>query len=592
MSTRASVRAFGWALLSGAMLFAIQMRADTGDAPLKKQLPADQRAFGAAQATHVPEQRLAAMRAFVAAYPKSSRAGRAEDAILTILLKNFPERTGEVDAAAKKLVKGSDKGLSRDYEQTYVAFRMAEAGTDGVDLKRAEKLARNSVNHLVEASFDRDQAASYVKYKMPAPKPAEMHADFANTRADALAVLADVELRQGRQQQAADLTREAYVLDPMVDDVNTMRGRLALANHDDAGALDGFERAQLLGTLAPADRSRMMELYRAAHGGSDAGFETAMDTRYAEIFPAAAVRERPKPVTGGHTVLVELFTGSACAPCVGGDLAVEGLLEAYPRTEVVALAFDQHIPEPDPLANADGVARAAVYDVASTPSYVVDGRKQKIFGGSRTEGDKLYAELRAAVDAAAVLPTGVHLQLSATAGDGGTVRAEARVTLPDAAELRKAVAAGVAAPAVGTDGKAGAAKAGVAAAPGPPQMVVNFALVEDDVRYSGENGMRFHRMVVRCLAKPAAAGFAAEPGAATTLAATFDPAAISQGLHTYLDDYAKNNVRFGQITFLSTNTAMEQRHLAVAAWVQDAVTHRVLAAAITPLSEPQTVGGQ
>ena len=572
------------------MLVASQLRADTGDAPLKKQLPADQRAFGAAQATHDPEQRLAAMRAFVAGYPKSSRAGRADDAILTILLKNFPERTGEVEAAAKKVVKGSDKGFSRNYEEMDVAFKLAEAGPNGVDLKLAEKLAKDGIKHLDEASYVKEMTASYVKSKMAPPKPAELHGEFTKTRADALAVLADVELRQRRQQQAAALTSEAYSLDPMVDDVNTMRGRLALANHDDAGALDAFERAQLLGTLAPTDRTRMMELYRAAHGGNDTDFETAMDARYAGIFPASAARERPKPLTGGHTVLVELFTGSACPPCVGGDLAVEGLLETYPRTEVVALAFDQHIPEPDPLANADAVARAAVYAVGSTPSYVVDGRKQKIYGGPRTDGDKLYAELRAAVDAAAVLPTGVHLRLSAAAGDGGTVRAEARVTLPDAGDLQKAVSAGAAPPAE-TDAKPGAAKV-VAAVPGPPQMVVNFALVEDDVRYSGENGMRFHRMVVRSLAKPAAAGFAAEPGAATTAEATFDPAAISQGLHAYLDDYARNNERFGQITFLTTDTTMERRHLAVAAWVQDAVTHRVLAAAIAPLSEPQPVGGQ
>jgi hypothetical protein len=73
------------------------------------------------------------------------------------------------------------------------------------------------------------------------------------------------------------------------------------------------------------------------------------------------------------------------------------------------------------------------------------------------------------------------------------------------------------------------------------------------------------------------------PGKSETLEAAFDPAAISAKLKTYLDGYAKDNDRFGPITFLSTDTAMQPSHLYVAAWVQDRKTHRVLDAAIVPV---------
>ena len=95
-----------------------------------------------------------------------------------------------------------------------------------------------------------------------------------------------------------------------------------------------------------------------------------------------------------------------------------------------------------------------------------------------------------------------------------------------------------------------------AAAPAEPQLVVNFALVEDEIRYSGENGIRFHRMVVRALAKPADSGFRVTAGDNFDLDASFDLAAISGALRTYLDDYEQHNDRFGKITFISKDTTI------------------------------------
>jgi hypothetical protein len=315
-------------------------------------------------------------------------------------------------------------------------------------------------------------------------------------------------------------------------------------------------------------------------------------------------------------VLLELFTGSACPPCVGGDLAVEGLLQAYPRSEFIALAFDQHIPEPDPLTNPDSLARAELYGVDSTPNYFIDGIAPKSFyGGDRGDSKELYEKLTKVVDGEAGLESGVQLKLTADAAAGGTVHAQASVTLPSEEAIEKAIAAKpkveeppkaeeaakpaasakpakkdkkakpAAAPATPATG--GTTTAAKPEEPAKPHLVVNFALVEDDVRYSGENGVRFHRMVVRSLAKPADGGFEAHADGTLSFDASFDPAAISKALTTYLDGFEEQNDRFGKIKFLTKDMTMQPGHLAVAAWVQDTLSHKVLQAALMPLGETQ-----
>ncbi len=557
-------------------------------APVKKQLPVDVRAYRAAAAVVDPEKRLAAMRSFVKEYPKSRAVGDAQGHILKVLLGNFPERTVEIEKQAKLTVKDSGKG--------YVARDLAEAGTNGVDLKLAEKLAKEEVAHLNEASYDKERLALYKKYKITPPKPDALHKSYANARADALAQLADVYLRENKSTQAAALISEAFTLDPLVDDVNSQRGRLALIDHNSALALESFQQAQLVGAISTADRKKMMELYREAHGGSEEGLDAEMDARYTQLFPSPFPAGKPSTTDVHRTVLLELFTGSACGPCVGADLSTDAVLDAYPRSEVVALSFDEHIPDPDPLANPDSVARRHLYDIDGTPTFAIDGVVQELYGTSRDESGELHDKLAKLVDAYASLPSGVELKLSAEATSGGAsylIHAHAIGQLPNTVEVAKMIAAkpkseepATAAPKA--DSKAAPADAmPAAAAPAEPQLMVNFALVEDEIRYSGENGIRFHRMVVRSLAKPADSGFRVSAGDSFSLDASFDLAAISGALRTYLDDYEQHNDQFGKITFISKDTNIRQSHLAIAAWVQDAVSHRVLQAAFIPVNQQQ-----
>ena len=587
MATRSHSRTTCWSLACVIVVAVVSVQAQTTGSPaVKKQLPADRRAYKAARAIENPEQCLTAMRAFLKEYPKSNRVGAAHSAIFKLLIENFPQRNAEIEAEVKLQVKQAEKGQSRTDKETFLAWQLAEAGTAGLELPLAEKLSLDAVKHSREAAFDKEALAAYAKYKQPAPKAAELRKQFANDRAENLAVLADVYLREGKQAQATPLVAEAYSLDPLVDDVNAERARLALLNHDDSLAIESYERAQLVGAIKPVDLRNMMELYRKSHNGSDAGFTAEMDARYNQIFPPNLAVNKAKTTPSGHTVLLELFTGSACPPCVGGDVAVEGLLETYSRSEFVALAFDQHIPEPDPLANPDSVARADFYGVGATPTYLLDGQTVSASGAARDGSQELYDNLAKLVETNAARSTGVQLQLSASSADAGKVQAHAVVTLPESKLLEKALATKAEPdPPIKSDAKPAPATVPAPVAAVEPHFIVNFALVEDDIRYSGENGVRFHRMVVRALAKPADSGFPVIAGNTVTLDASFDPAAISQSLVSYLNGYEQRNDRFGKITFLTKDTTMQPGHLSIAAWVQDSASHHVLAAALVPLGD-------
>ena len=265
-------------LQTGCLVFFLALaqtavRAQTVQAPIaetptaKKQLPADRRAFRAAMTMDDPGQSIAALRAFLKQYPTSNRVGYAQAAIFKLLISNFPQRTSEIEAEVKRQVKQAGKGESRTDKEIFLAWSLAEAGTTGLDLPLAEKLATDGVKHSAEADYDKQTLAAYAKFKEPPPKPAELHKRFAESRAENIAVLADVYLREGKQAQAAPLVAEAYTLGPLIDDVNTERARLALLNHDDALALESYERAQLVGTIKPVDLQNMTQLYRKSHNG-------------------------------------------------------------------------------------------------------------------------------------------------------------------------------------------------------------------------------------------------------------------------------------------------------------------------------------
>jgi hypothetical protein len=173
---------------------------------------------------------------------------------------------------------------------------------------------------------------------------------------------------------------------------------------------------------------------------------------------------------GNRVVLVELFTGAQCPPCVAADLAFEGLGKTYKTSEVVLLQYHLHIPGPDALANQDTIARQSYYGnkkVRGTPSIFFNGvlaPEPAVYGGGKGQAGAKYKEYRDLIDPLVVGSTKVTLNLDARrAGDVITITAAAGGYAPnDTIRLR-------------------------------------FALVEPWVRYPGGNGLSYHAYVVRAL---------------------------------------------------------------------------------------------
>ena len=121
-----------------------------------------------------------------------------------------------------------------------------------------------------------------------------------------------------------------------------------------------------------------------------------------------------------RAVLVELFTGAQCPPCVGADLAFDAMPKAYDTKEIVLLQYHLHVPGPDALTNADSEARAIYYGdkIRGTPTIMFNGKVAAVGGGGREDAAEVYGEYRKAADPLLETPTSIRLQ--ATAAHKGT----------------------------------------------------------------------------------------------------------------------------------------------------------------------------
>ena len=535
---------------------------------LAQQGAQDRQAFLAARALTDPALRVAALQQFAADYPGTGLARQAAMLALDTDLQAFPQRTAEIHNLAAADVNETSPGFERWSEEARLADMLASAGPHGADLTDAHLWAAEAVGALSEESYRRQMTAMQAKYKLDRLTPRQLHADFVKTRASFLAALANVALRENDPEAADRALAEAVRLNPLSSEVSSLQGQLALQRHADRDALHDFERAEVEGDLKEPWRGEMLRLYQQLENGDEAALNAEVDALYGKLFPPPfALPARVLPA-GGHTVLLELFTGSGCEPCVAPDLAIESLLGSYTRQDLVVLEYDEHIPRPDPLANPDSVSRAAVYRVGTTPEAFLDGAELPVVGAGRADVENVVVEFADQVEARAAQSSPLTLALSAFRGAAGEIEAQAMLSRTAAPAPATAVPSG---------------KKPVASSL-PAHPVVRFALVEDHIRYSGENGIRFHRMVVRSMARVAGPDLTQEASTPAAANASFRPAEIAGDELLYLNAFEKGNDRFGKMEFLTKNIPIQPDHLAVVAWIEDPATHEVLQAAYTPVA--------
>jgi thiol-disulfide isomerase/thioredoxin len=263
---------------------------------------------------------------------------------------------------------------------------------------------------------------------------------------------------------------------------------------------------------------------------------------YAKTLPFKPEAFTGRKAKSERTVLVEIFTGAECPPCVAVDLAFDGLLKAYKPADAILMQYHVHIPGPDPLTSPDAMKRLQEYyadQVRGAPTVFIGGKLGEAGGGPAAAAEKKYASFRKQIDEGLEKTPGVKLGLTIAKGDKGGFTVKAAVS-----DLEM---------------------------PGE-KMMLRFALAEERVRYTGGNGIRYHHMVVRTM--PGGAKGIALPQKSAEHSVSFDPDTVRSELTKYLDGFAKSESPFPR-----PDRPLAMRNLKLIAFVQNDATREILHAA-------------
>jgi thiol-disulfide isomerase/thioredoxin len=548
----------------GTLVMAIVVAASIAWAAVAAQTPPASTTSPPAQARTTPEELLASREAARLSDP----AARVEayDAILA-KYPNSPylvdfhvqrmaalEAMAPVDLAAidAEIAKTRTAQTPRTPHEVLNLIAMTLLTSDAT-VRRAETLEREAIGMLDEETYARDWQKRYTKHPDDPKELAAQYKEGKNRFAGDLSryelILGRILVKEGRDADATTAFERALAVVPLQGSASLALATLAEKAGNTTEAYRRLAWAAITGRLPAADRPRLAAAYATLHPSApDDALEADLDRLFRESFtnPIATSRYSASPARSARTVLAEMFTGSGCVPCLSVDLSFEAMLERYSRDEVVVLMYHIHAPTTDPLSNRSVQARGTYYGVNSAPTVFLDGVRE-VAEGPREDAPEIFRQIDAAVGTRLEQPAGGAIHLTATIRDA-VVTAEASASLSaDARDVR-----------------------------------LQFALVEQLVRYSGENGQRFHPMVVRALGGGAAGGFALDPSRpGTTATERFDLAALAADNLKYYDEYtAEMKARAGMsVTFIEKKHVIDPRSVAVVAFLQDSKTRRVLQAA-------------
>jgi hypothetical protein len=494
------------------------------------ELPPDRKAYDAAIATKDPKEKIAALEAFREKYPDSQLSDGVDDAIFQTLVRRLPEQQKRIFQLAEQRY-----GEAPEAQKGRVANDIAAELLDaGVHLKRAEQWSRRSVKPLREETYLAEQRALYEKRKQTPPPEQEAKKRFAELRAARIGTLGRIMVKRGNTAKGRALLEEAWADNPNLAPVAVALGELSVHDGDDKQALEYLTAARLIGRAPPTAVSNFETVYRKLHKGSFEGAEEYLDQEYRRRYsnPVHAESYRPGAGRSDRVVLAEVFTGAGCGPCVAADLATDALLERYKREEVAVLMYHQHIPRPDPMANAASQDRRMSYAIRAVPTIGIDGTT-RTGGGPRGYAAEEFQSIDRDIAKELQSPPGAKLSAEGRLADGAVkVRAKAE---------------------------------GIEA---NGEVKLQVALVEKHLRYSGENGIRFHPMVVRALASQTI------QGPAGTFDASFDLGKVSADNRKHLDEYEKSRPQ--PYRFAVKKSDMDPAMLAAVVFVEDASSHRIL----------------
>ena len=487
--------------------------------PTTPAVPTDRSAYLAANGQKDPAKKIEALEKFIADFPDSAMVNTANQTILTTLIQKFPEQKIRITAQADKIIAATPE-FSKSFTFSGLAMTLLEAGF----LEKAEEVASKGLS-LTEEDLVKTAKQRRATYQV---------------------ALGRIYLKQGNLVKAERQLKLAYANNPQLATAALGLAELAEKKKDEKAALDYFVSALALGGRLPDDtRKKTEDLFAKINPGSD--LETLIDAKYNKLnAPPFTVTHYTKTANrSNRLVLGEVFTGAGCGPCVAADLAFDLMMERYKREDFIVLMYHLHIPLPDPMTNQATIARGKFYGVQGVPSYAVDGKMPQAGGGGRDNTKFVYDRMNPTIEKRLELASDADLKLGASL-DGSVIKTKAML---------------------------GKITGNVA------DLKLHIVLAEERIRYSGENGIRFHPMVVRSMAGENAAGFAVKADGMTNAEWKFDVPAISASLQKYIDEYETKPDRGEPFKFKEKKHTIDTNALTVVAFVQDEKTKNILQAA-------------
>ncbi len=335
------------------------------------------------------------------------------------------------------------------------------------------------------------------------------------------------------------------------DNDSALKGYLELAAMP---LMDQLLKSSLEGTKTETLMDTVTRLWNAKHGNTndleralDAEFLTASDKKIPERSGKSGFSEKSR------AVLVELFTGTACPPCVAADVAVAGIQDRYPSPEVIVIRHHLHIPAPDPLAVAEGEIRFNSYlqgdaffqqhpEAVGTPSLFVNGILASGIAGVGLDGaDQSYERVQEILSPMLRDTTDVKIALEAT-------RSADKIQV----------------------------KAAAAGAEFSANCRLHVLLVEDDLHFAAPNGIRVHDAIVRAYCNGAEG--TAPVDQKLEFSSEISLSDVSGSINKYI---AKIEEKSGRIFALPPKL----EKLRIVAFVQDHSTREVLQTATVTLEQ-------
>jgi hypothetical protein len=317
---------------------------------------------------------------------------------------------------------------------------------------------------------------------------------------------------------------------------------------------DREAKASILELLATAARASGMDVLAEKSEARQAKINQELDDEYHRNVPPFSPTKFAgrKNKMADQVILMELFTGAQCPPCVAADVGFDALLKTYKPTEFIGLQYHLHIPGPDPLTNHDSIAREEYYgsEIQGTPTAFFNGHKLAGGGGLLGDSQRKYTAYRAIIDKALEGAKSATIDLTATrTGEKVKIVASATVTAKNG------------------DRKPDGDK---------PKQVLRLALTEEAIRYVGSNRLRFHHHVVRAL--PGGADGKELKDGSGKIEVELDLAKLRRDLEAYLSDFDKTR------KFPGALPAIKFDQLRVVAFVQDDADKNIMNAVSVPVA--------